>query len=584
MSDLAKIEVVPNATSAERVIYYEQMINALLAGGYELPFLEGAREWGALRREPGALKTRSFYSSGIRKRSREIGFFLFSITPVIEINGKAIFVGKVPSADQLIEAIRSSLLKKGDKPMKTDRSTWSIFTVILAMFFGTMEMTVIITALPTLGRAFPQTGSWLPWLTTATLMAAAIAMPIGGYLADNWGVKKAFLLGLAFFSLGSLFGGLVGLVLPHNMGLLIGSRFLQGFGGGIFAPVGFKWISVVYKGRLRTKTIGLAGMVTPLAAVLGPNLGGFLVDHFPWQVIFLYNALMGMLIALLAGVFMQEVVTERRKSPLDVGGIAIFSGVILSSMLALTLTRHSGFTSPLPLGLLIVTGSLIILLIRFENRYATPLLDPVLLTAKGMSVILGMSFLQGLIMYSTLFFLSFYAQTHPSILATPTQAGALLTPGALAQMLAAPLVGKFIPKVGYRLMIMGGMLITAGSLLAMFWGPTSLVALSIILVFSRVGGTMASIPLAAIGLEVNVRSAGIISGLRQLSNVLGGVVGPVVLSVIFPLSRAEGGRPEYVFVLMGLLVLLALPAAHGIPNRESEVSIISQTPNSGENK
>ncbi|MEW6275320.1 MAG: hypothetical protein AB1556_09450 [Bacillota bacterium] len=109
VSDLAKIEVVPNTTSAERIIYYEQMIDALLAGGYELPFLEGAREWGALRREHSALKTRSFYSSGILKRSREIGFFLFSITPVIAINGKAVFVGKVPSADQLIEAIRSSL-------------------------------------------------------------------------------------------------------------------------------------------------------------------------------------------------------------------------------------------------------------------------------------------------------------------------------------------------------------------------------------------------------------------------------------------------------------------------------------------
>ncbi|MFZ5633097.1 MAG: MFS transporter [Bacillota bacterium] len=468
--------------------------------------------------------------------------------------------------------------------MKTDRDTWSIFILILAMFFGTMEMTVVITALPTLGRAFPQAEGWLPWVTAATLMAAAVAMPIGGKMADSWGVKRAFLLGLAFFSLGSLLAGLVGLVLPGSVGLLIGFRFLQGFGGGIFAPVGFKLISVVLKDSQRTKTMGLAGMVGPLAAVLGPNLGGFLVVRLPWQVIFFFNAFVGMVIAIMAVVFMREAVSGSRRATLDVLGIAAFSGAVLSAMLFFTLARQPGLTPALPLGLLVVSVILLILLIRLESRLPAPFLDPALFTAGGMGIILGLSFLQGLVMYSTLFFLSFYVQTHPSIMATPAQAGALLTPGALAQMLVSPLVGKYLPGVGYRPMVMAGMLVSAGSLMAMYWGPTSLVALSVILALSRAGGAMVGIPLAVAGLEVNVEAAGAISGLRQLCNVLGGVVGPVALSVLFPLSQPAGGRMTYVFMLIGLLLLLALPVARGVPEREAEAGGISRHSRHGNRK
>lgn len=460
--------------------------------------------------------------------------------------------------------------------MRPYRATWSIVLLILALFFGTMEMTVVITALPTIGKAFPRAVNWLPWLTTASLLAAAVAMPLGGKMADDWGIRKAFLLGLVLFSLGSLLAGLVGLALPDSMALLIGARLVQGFGGGALAPVGLKLISMVMKGGRRTQTIGFAGMLGPLAAVLGPNVGGFLVDRFPWQVIFLSNAAVGLILTLLAGLFMSEVDPAGRRAPLDVAGIGAFSGAILSAVLALTLARLVGLAAPLTLGLLVLAGILAILLYWTESRSPAPFLDPALLTTRGLGIVLGLSFLQGLTMYSTLFFLSFYAQTHPSILATPTQAGALLTPGALVQMLVAPLVGRFIPRVGYRFMVAAGMLVTAGSLLVMGEGPTSLVVLAVLLALNRAGGTMASVPLTAAGLEVNVHRAGAISGLRQLSNVLGGVVGPVALSVLFPLSRAGGARLTSVFGLIGLLLLLALPATRGMPAREADVTAIPQ--------
>ncbi|MFZ5633096.1 MAG: hypothetical protein ACOY40_09645 [Bacillota bacterium] len=106
VGDLAKIEVIPSVTRAERLIYYDQMIDALLAGGHALPFAGDAGQWNALRSELGFPGAGLFSSPGDPQRFWEISFFLFSVTPVIGIDGRAVFVGEVPSAARLSEAIR----------------------------------------------------------------------------------------------------------------------------------------------------------------------------------------------------------------------------------------------------------------------------------------------------------------------------------------------------------------------------------------------------------------------------------------------------------------------------------------------
>ncbi|MEW6569153.1 MAG: MFS transporter [Chloroflexota bacterium] len=455
--------------------------------------------------------------------------------------------------------------------MRRGTATVPVVLVILATLFGTMEMTVVVTALPTIGRTFPWAVDWLPWLTTASLMAAAVAMPIGGKMADEWGPRKAFLLGMGVFTVGSLLGGLVGWVLPRSMGLLLGLRALQGFGGGTFAPVGLKLISSQLKGRQRTQTIGMAGMVSPVAAVAGPNLGGLLASYYPWQLIFLLNAALGLAIFLLTVGFWREPGQARvgggPKTILDAAGVVVFSGLVVTVMVALTLSRQAGFASPPVVALLVAGATLGLALPMIENRSATPFLESGLLRTQGMGVVLSLSFLQGLTMYSTLLFLSVYVQTHPAIQASPAQTGALITPAALAQAIVAPLVGRTLPKVGYRVMVVAGMSLTSLALLGLGAGPTSLALLGLLLLVSRVGATMTGVPLAAAGLEAHVSKAGAISGLRQLSNVMGGVVGPVALGAAFPLVAREGAHP-LAFVAIGLLLLATLPFGLKMPVRE----------------
>lgn len=94
VGDLARIEVVPNATRAERLIYYEQVVEALLAGGHELPFARGPGEWDALRRQLAAFRAGLLPGPGALERFREVSSILFWIPPVIGLDGKAVFVGR----------------------------------------------------------------------------------------------------------------------------------------------------------------------------------------------------------------------------------------------------------------------------------------------------------------------------------------------------------------------------------------------------------------------------------------------------------------------------------------------------------
>ena len=461
--------------------------------------------------------------------------------------------------------------------MRSKRNFLTITIVIAAVFFASLEMTVLITALPSLGKTFPSEVVWLPWLTTISLLAAGVTLPLAGKLADAWGPKKPFLLGVALFTGGSLLSSLVGVWLPDHLILLVLFRVLQGVGGGVFAPVGLKITSILYQGQKRTAIVGVAGAITPLAALLGPIVGGTLVDHFPWQSIFLINVPVGLIIGLSAILLMEDT-PSRVKTSIDLRGALLLSVATLSLMLGFTWGREYGIGSGRVIGGIFLAFLLVVFLYWLEKRHPAPMIDLDLIRERWMASILALSFFHGLTMYSTLYFLSLYAQNHPAIRASGSIAGMMLSPAALGQVIVAPLVGVSASKIGYRSLVILGIAIMALSHLVLAAEPTSIVFLAGLLILSRIGGSASSVPMAAAGLEARQAQAGIISGLRQLSNVLGGAIGPVLLSVLLR-STGEGTQAGFghVFLVMTILLVATIPLARLIPIKEIDTSAVIQT-------
>ena len=436
----------------------------------------------------------------------------------------------------------------------------SLAVLVAGTFVGVMEHTVVVTALPHIGRALPGSTVWLPWVLAASLIGAALAMPLGGHLADTCGPKRTFSLGAGLFAAGSLLSGLVGLA----------ARALQGLGGGVFAPVALKVASALYRGESRTQAIGLAAAVGPLATVAGPLLGGYLADHFPWQAIFLVNVPPMLLLGSMALWLLPGPPQARGRG--DAAGTLLLAGTLLATMLALTLAGHSGVGDPRVFATALLALLLGVLLVSVERGQAAPLLDPRVLGQAGTAAIFPLAFVQGVVAYGTIYFVSLYVQTHPDLRATGTQAGLVLVAGALGQAIAAPLAGRLVPRLGYRRAVLLGTLALALPLLALAMEPTALGPVGGLVFASRAGSALVRVPLAAAGLEAAHDRAGLISGLRQLGDVLGGAVGPVALAVILADESYAPGSFGWVFASMGLLLLLSLALARGLPESEPPTS------------
>lgn len=454
--------------------------------------------------------------------------------------------------------------------MSEARRVLVVALVVLAVFLGALEFTIVVTALPVLGRTFPGALAWLPWVTSVSLMAGAVALLLGGMLTDRWGVKRTFLLGTTLFTVASLFSGSVGIWLPNRFWLLIVFRVLQGLGGGMLAPVGLKVVSLYYKGGRRTAAVGLAGSIAPLAAMLGPVLGGILADRFPWQAIFLVNVPPGVLVLVLGLVLMRET-PGRKAEPVDVRGVLALSAAVVAVLLGFAWMRSQGVASLRVWAALLAAGLFGLYFLYLEKRHPTPLLDPALIADRKLSALIALSFVQGAAMYSTLYFLAAYAQMHPAIRAGAAATGVMLAPAALGQALTAPAAGFLLPRTGYRAMIAAGILVTTASLLAIALGPVSMVALSGLLLLGRVGGAMTAIPLAAAGLEARLARAGTLTGLRQFANVLGGVVGPVLLGLLWPAAVGPDAPGSFtlVFLVLGTVVLASLLLVRLVPDTEA---------------
>lgn len=444
--------------------------------------------------------------------------------------------------------------------------------VLSAIFLANLEFTVVMTALPTLTRGFPEATAWMPWITSVSLVAAGTTFPIAGKLADSHSPKKLFLTGIGVLTTGSLLSGLVGILLPYRFDELVAFRILQGLGGGILAPVGLKIANALYRGKTRTTTLGVAAMVGPSATILGPNVGGIMVDNFVWQSIFLLNVPFGLAIVIIAYLVIEEA-EVRERSNADIVGALLLSSILIILMLSLTMYGKLHSVTLWNLAVSISVIPLIAVLHKVEKASMSPILDPRLLSNRGLSSIAFLSFLLGASMYSGLFFLSLYAQDHPAIRADPTTTGTLLSVGAFGQVAAAPLSGILVQRTGYRIMTVTGLALATLSFVFMAYLPTRLELLAVILLANRFGGTLAAIPLTAAGLEAFESSAGAISGIRQMSNVLGGAFGPVAFGALLSTS---GGVPENsgfseVFSLLGILCLVAIFVCKFLPNREREI-------------
>jgi DHA2 family methylenomycin A resistance protein-like MFS transporter len=320
-----------------------------------------------------------------------------------------------------------------------------------------LDTSIVVTALPTIQSSFHANLSDLQWAIDAFTLSFAALMLTGGTLGDRFGRKLFFLLGLILFVIGSAFCGLA-----STLGWLLFGRVVQGMGAAVLAPGSLSVLAAAFpEPRERTQAIGIWAGVSGLGLAIGPLAGGWLIQVASWPAIFFVNLPVG-LVALVLSVPLLAESRNPNAQRIDLPSQVLVTGFLVCLVMGLIEGSSQGWISPLILSLFIGSAVLLVAFLLIEARVREPMIplrlfmNPVFSVANVASVVLGFT------MVGTLFFMVQFLQNVQGY--TAFEAGLRSLPASVGIFAVAPFVGQLTARIGPRVPIVLGALLSAVSL------------------------------------------------------------------------------------------------------------------------
>ncbi len=409
----------------------------------------------------------------------------------------------------------------------------------IGSFMSILDSTIVNIALPSILRDFHADIRQGQLVLTIYLLALAVIIPLSGFLADRVGMKRLYIVTLICFVVGSILCGFA-----WNLPSLIIFRALQGLGGGLLQPLGMAIVFTMITPLERGRFMGMLGLPMLLAPIMGPTLGGYLVEYASWRTIFLINLPIG-LINLVLAIWLLKETTRRPEARLDLPGFVLALFAFPPILLALSEGEERGWTSPLVLGLLGVGIVSLVAFIRVELRQREPLLQLRLFEKPIFRLGMALNFVTQFSLFGMQFVLPLMLQQVHRLGAATT--GLILFPGGIATFLAMNFSGRIYNRVGPKPLALSGLTILIFTTLALSrTTPSS----NVILI-----GALASMRGLAMGLcNMPVQTAAFNTVARDqmtrataISNVLFRIYGAIstaALTTVLLVSLRLNGAPE----------------------------------------
>ncbi len=439
--------------------------------------------------------------------------------------------------------------------MEKELKPWpALWALVIGFFMILIDTTIVSVANPAIMKGLDLGTDYnaVIWVTSAYLLAYAVPLLITGRLGDRFGPKNLYLIGLVIFTLASAWCGFSGVLPGGGIGMLIVARVVQGLGASLMTPQTMAVITRIFPPDRRGAAMGLWGAVAGVATLIGPLLGGVLVDGLGWEWIFFINVPVGVVAFILAMRLVPKLPTHTHSFDI--------LGVILSAvgMFLLVFGIQEGGTydwgviaGPITVWGLIISG--IVVLIAFVVWQAfnkkEPLLPLKLFRDRNFSLSNGAITTVGFAVTCMALPLVFYFQTVRGL--TPTESALMLAPMAVFSGVLAPFVGKLIDRVNPRYFATTGLVLFALSLfwysrlltpdVSIWWllAPSALLGIAMSGVWGPISTT------ATRNLPMNQAGAG--SGVFNTTRQVGAVLGSASIAALISgrlavdLPKAPGG-------------------------------------------
>lgn len=412
------------------------------------------------------------------------------------------------------------------------RKVTIMIAIIVAIFFSMINQTIVGVALP---RIIAKLGGmeYYTWIMTIYLLTSTISTILVGKLSDIYGRKPFILLGIVIFMIGAFFSGT-----SKDIIQLIIYRGIQGVGAGIIMATAFTAIGDLFAPRERGHWSGLLSAVLGISSILGPGLGGYIVDHLEWHWVFWFFLPLGFL-AFFMILFLFPKVERREAESIDYLGSLFLTLTIVSMLLAFSWagTKYP-WSSSVILGLFAFTVVSLALFIFTETKVKTPVLPLYLFKDSVVTLSNIIGFIMNAGMMGAAIYIPFYVQGVMGVSAT--YAGYVTMPMSLSLFAMSAYAGRRMTKTGkYKKMaILGTAIMVIGMLLMTVMNNIPLAVLSMI-VFGLGLGIGMTIFMLAVQNAVDSKDLGVATASVQLFRNLGGTIGIAVMGTILSTSIAS---------------------------------------------
>jgi EmrB/QacA subfamily drug resistance transporter len=434
--------------------------------------------------------------------------------------------------------------------------------IVLAMLPAVLDQTILATGLPTIASDLGSLTD-VSWVITAYVVAAAATTPLWGKLGDRHGLKLLLQISLTAFVVSSALCGAA-----QNITQLILLRLVQGVAAGGLMSLAMAAVGDLVAPRERGRYQGYIAATFALATIIGPLVGGLLVEHASWRWVFFVNLPVGAAALTALSLRFPGARPRRPERPLDILGAVLLAAGTSALMLACIWggERYAWDSAPI-LGLIAVTAVLSAALFHRERRAPDPVVPLHLLRTRVVAVASSVLFLAIATMFSITVFVPLLLQTTTG--ASPTEAGLLLAPAMLGITVSTTVSGRIIARTGrYKAFpIVGlGLMTGALALLALMADDRSQAAIGLgIVIFGLGFGMVTQILVLAVQNSVDRSELGVATSTTGFFRALGGAIGAAALGAVFASRGGVIDGVQTVFLVAAPLAALALLIVFALP-------------------
>jgi len=462
-----------------------------------------------------------------------------------------------------------ALTEEVNSPSVGPREVGIFIVVSLALLMSSIDSTIVAVGLPNMMSGLHTNLVWIGWVITAYSLMQTIIMPMAGKLSDDFGRKNLFLGCVILFTTSSLL-----CAIAPNVYLLIFFRVLQAIGGGAFMPSAAGIVSDVFGAKNRGTAIGLFTSVFPIGGIIGPNLGGWVIDTFSWRAMFSVNVPIG-IVLLAVGIFILpsggRVASSRS---IDLVGAGLFGAGMIGIMYGMTVWGNQIHFSAQVVLWAVAGVAALVYFVYHEAHSRDPMIDMRLLKERAFFAANLYNFMYGALVFGFFSFIPLYATYRYGMSASA--AGFILTPRAVVMIAVSAISSFMLIRFGYRLPMILGIVLVAISLFltGQGWhdktifghGVSNVVLLSALIMISGFGVGVGGPAANNAAIELMPDAVARITGLRGMFRTSGGVLGTAAIVLYLAHYKDQGLGLEHVFVGLSVLVLFVIPPIFLIPD------------------